>query len=171
MAVVTYGMHRTGNVTAVAQFSTNQQVVPGASIYVTLTSSGAGATIYSDPGLSITIPGSLVTADQTGFYQYYLPLGYNVTETISSTSGLYITITNVVQNGSVVASLTTTANTSDIVTIPGFVSSGHVSLTATNSSAASMIASTYVSVKATGQITIAHPSTAGATFDIVATTY
>lgn len=171
MAVVTYGFHRISNVTAVAQFSVTQEVVPGAQIYVTLTSSGTAATIYSDPGLSITIPGSLVTANQYGYYDYYLPLFYNVTETISSVSGLYLTVSNVVQNGPVVASLTTTANSSDIVTIPGFVSSGHVSLTATNSSAAGMIASTYVSVKATGQITIAHPSTAGATFDIVATPY
>jgi hypothetical protein len=171
MAVVTYGMHRIGNITQRTEYGLNQQVVPGATIYVTLTSSGAGATIYSDPGMSITIPGSLITADQSGSYDYYIPLSYNVTETISSTSGLLLTITNVVQNGPVAASLTTTANATDVVSIPGFTGSGHVSLTATNSTAAGMIASTYVSAKGTNSITVTHPSTANATFDIVATPY
>jgi hypothetical protein len=171
MAVVTYGFHRVSNVTARMEYGLTQQVVPGATIYVTVTSSGAGATIYSDPGMSITIPGSLITADQFGWYEYYIPLGYNVTETISSTSGLLVTVTNVVQNGPVVASLTTTANTSDIVSIPGFVSTGHVSLTATNAAAAATIATTYVSSKSANSITITHPATANATFDIVATPY
>jgi hypothetical protein len=171
MAVVTYGFHRTNNVTQRMEYGLTQQVVPGATIFVTVTSSGAGATIYSDPGMSITIPGSLITADQFGWYEYYIPLGYNVTETISSTSGLLVTVTNVVQNGPVVASLTTTSATSDTVSIPGFVATGHVSLTATNATAAAMIASVYVSAKAANSITVSHPITSGGTFDIVATPY
>ena len=98
MATVTSGFHRTNNVTARAFYGTNLQVVPGATIYVTLTSSGAEATVYSDPGLSITIPGALITADQWGWYDYYIPLDYSVTETISAPWGLLAVVPNIVQN-------------------------------------------------------------------------
>jgi len=98
MAPITTGWHRFSNVTARAFYSTTQEVVPGATIYVTETASGVEATIYSDPGLSITIPGALITADPSGFYEYYLPLSYNVTETISAPSGLYDVLDNIVLN-------------------------------------------------------------------------
>ena len=98
MAPTTIGWHRFANVTARAFYSTNQQVVPGATIYVTETASGNEATIYSDPGFSIQIPGALITADPSGFYDYYIPLDYNVTETISAPSGLYDVIDNIVLN-------------------------------------------------------------------------
>jgi len=171
MAVTTFGFHRIGNVTSRMEYGLTQQVVPGATIYVTLTSTGGGATIYSDPGMSITIPGSLITADQYGWFDYYLPLNYNVTETISSPSGLLVTVSNIVQNGLLVSSLTTSGSGTDVVNIPGFPATGTVSLTATNAAAAGMIASTYVSAKAAGSITVTYPTTAGATFDIIATPY
>jgi hypothetical protein len=98
MGTPTTGFHRVNNVTQRALYSTFQQVVPGATIYVTLTSTGSGAVIYSDPALSIVIEGSLITADPYGFYDYYIPLNYNVTETITSVSGLEIVVTNIVQN-------------------------------------------------------------------------
>jgi hypothetical protein len=98
MGTATTGFHRFSNVTARAPYSTTQEVVPGATIYVTLTTTGAGAVIYSDPGLSVVIPGSLITADPSGWYEYYIPLNYNVTETITSVSGLNFTITNIVSN-------------------------------------------------------------------------
>ena len=98
MAVATTGYHRYSNVLARAYSGLNQQIVPGATIYVTLTSTGAMAVIYSDPGMSIQVTGALLTADQNGFYEYYLPLNYNVTETISSPSGSQTTISNIVQN-------------------------------------------------------------------------
>lgn len=98
MGITTTGLHRFSNVTARAQYSTTQTVVPGATIYVTQTSDGTEATIYADPGLTIQIPGALITADQSGFYEYFLTLNYDVTETISSPSGLLFVITNIVLN-------------------------------------------------------------------------
>ena len=99
MGVVTTGLHRFSNVTARSQFGVLQEVVPGATVYVTVTSTGLAATIYSDPGMTIQIPGALITTDTSGFYEYYVPAAYNVTEQITSTGGLNVTISNIVQNG------------------------------------------------------------------------
>ncbi len=99
MGVVTTGNHRFSNVTQRSQYGVLQQVVPGATIYVTVTSTGLAATIYSDPGMTIQIPGALITADPSGYYEYYIPAAYNVTEQITSTDGLNVTISNIVLNG------------------------------------------------------------------------
>lgn len=171
MAVVTTGFHRIGSVTTRAQSGIEQQVVPNASIYVTLTSTGAAAIIYSDPGMSISISGSLVVADVTGAYDYYIPLNYSVTETISSPSGALLALVNVVQNGPLVASLTTTANTTDTVILAGALSTSHFSVQPTNAAAATMLTSTYISSKSAGSFVVTHPATAAATFDIIVTPY
>lgn len=63
------------------------------------------------------------------------------------------------------ASLTTTAAASDNLTVTGMTSSGHCSLTPTNASAATNVATTYISAKATNQITITHTATSGMTYD------
>lgn len=99
MAVVTTGLHRFSNVTARSQFGVLQEVVPGATVYVTVTSTGLAATIYSDPGMTIQIPGALITTDTSGGYEYYIPAAYNVTEQITASSGLNVTISNIVLNG------------------------------------------------------------------------
>lgn len=62
--------------------------------------------------------------------------------------------------------LSTTAATSDIVSMNGMISSGHCSVTPTNSTAATNIASVYYT-RGTGQITVFHTATASMTFDIV----
>ena len=67
------------------------------------------------------------------------------------------------------ASLTTTAATSDNVTIQGMTSSGHCSVTPTNASAATNLATTYVSAKTTNQITVTHTATASMNYDILCT--
>lgn len=72
-------------------------------------------------------------------------------------------------NVPITASLTTSSGTSDNVTVTGMTSSGHCSLTATNSSAAINIATTYVSVKTTNQITVTHTTISGMTYDILCT--
>lgn len=110
MATTTTGYHRFANVTDRAQYGLLQEVVPGATIYVTLTSSGAGATIYSDPAMTVQIVGSLITADPSGFYEYFIPLNYNVTETITSVSGLEVIITNIVLNTGPLGSQTPVVN-------------------------------------------------------------
>ena len=169
--VTTTGWQRIGNVTTRGPQGVELQSVPGASIYVTLTSTGAAAVIYSDPALSIAITGSMVTADTQGNYNYFVPLNYNVTETISSPSGSLLTISNVVANGPLVTTFTTTANTTDVVTLNGILSTSHVFLQPTNAAAATMYTSTYVSNKIAGSITVTHPATASATFDILITPY
>lgn len=68
------------------------------------------------------------------------------------------------------ASLTTTAATSDTVTVTGMTSSGHCSLTPTGSTAAADT-SRYVSAKATNSVTVTHAATAGETFDLICTPY
>jgi hypothetical protein len=64
------------------------------------------------------------------------------------------------------ATLTTTAATSDNVSITGATSSSFCLLTPTNSSAATNIATTYISAKTTNQITVTHTATASMTYDI-----
>lgn len=84
----------------------------------------------------------------------------------------YSTATNAgcfAATGNLLASLTTTAATTNTVTLTGMTSTGHCQLTPTNSSAASNIATTYVSAKTTNQITVTHVATAGMIYDISCT--
>ena len=64
------------------------------------------------------------------------------------------------------AALTTTAATSDNLTVTGVTSSGRCWLEPTNSSAATNLATTYVSAKTTNQITVTHTATSGMTYDV-----
>lgn len=66
-------------------------------------------------------------------------------------------------------SFTTTAATTDNVTVTGMTASGHCYLTPTNSGAAGGIASVFISTKTTNQITVTHTATAAWTFDVVCT--
>jgi len=67
------------------------------------------------------------------------------------------------------ASLSTSSGTSDNVSITGATSSSHCALSATNSSAAVNITSTYISAKSSNHITVTHRATSGMTYDIVCT--
>lgn len=69
-------------------------------------------------------------------------------------------------NGSAIVSLTTAAATTDNVAVSGMTSTGHCTLSPTNASAATNIATTYISAKTTNQITVTHTATAGMTYDI-----
>lgn len=171
LAQSTAGYHRVGQVLARAPQTVNAQVVPYASVSVSVTSTGAAAVIYSDPGLSVQITPPLVRANDKGTYDYYIALNYMVTETISSPSLGGIVIPNIGVNGPIVGTLTTTNATSDVVSIPGILTTSHVSLQPTNAAAATMFTSTYVSSKAAGSITVTHPATSGATFDVMITPY
>lgn len=73
------------------------------------------------------------------------------------------------QCASLTGVLTTTASTSDNVTITGMTSSGHCSLTATDALAATNTATTYISAKTTNQITVTHTASSGLTYDILCT--
>ena len=167
----TTGYHRVNQVLARAPQNVQAQVVPYAKIAVSITSTGAAAVIYSDPGLSVQITPPVLTSDVAGNYGYYLSLNYMVTETISSPSLGSVVIPNIGINGPIVGTLTTTGATSDVVSITGILSTSHVALQPTNASAATMFASTYVSSKSVGSITVTHPATSGATFDLIITPY
>jgi len=67
------------------------------------------------------------------------------------------------------ASLVTSSDAFDNVAIAGMTASGHCSLTATNATAASNIATTYISRKTTNEITVAHAAVASMTYDILCT--
>lgn len=69
----------------------------------------------------------------------------------------------------ILTSFTTTAATTDNVTVTGMTASGHCDLQPTNAGAAGGVASTYVSNKTTNQITVTHTATAGWTFDVLCT--
>lgn len=73
---------------------------------------------------------------------------------------------NATHGMNLLAHLTTTAATSDNVTVTGMTSSGHCLLTPTTSSAATNIATSYVSAKTTNQITVTHTATASMGYDI-----
>jgi hypothetical protein len=94
----TTGYHRVSQVIARSNSGTYAVVVPFATITVTLTSTGAAATIYYDPLLSSQISPPVITADMSGNYGYYMPLNTCVTETISSPGQGNIVIPNVCSN-------------------------------------------------------------------------
>ncbi len=76
---------------------------------------------------------------------------------------------NIGKNIPILTSFTTTASTSDNVTVTGMTSSGHCMLQPTNASADTLLTGTYISAKATNQITVTHASTSGANFDVLCT--
>jgi hypothetical protein len=67
------------------------------------------------------------------------------------------------------ASLATTAATSDSVTIQGATTLSHCSLTPTNRTASTNIATTFISAKTANQITVTHSATANMNFDVMCT--
>lgn len=90
-----------------------------------------------------------------------LTAGAGITFTRSS-SGLTLAVTTPL----LVTSLSTAAATTDNVSITGATSSSHCTLSPTNASAATNIATTYISAKTTNQITVTHTATSGMTYDI-----
>jgi hypothetical protein len=69
------------------------------------------------------------------------------------------------------ASLTTTAATTDVVSIPGALTTSHYIITPTNAAAATDVGAgnVYISAKGANQVTITHTATSGMTFDILGT--
>lgn len=64
-------------------------------------------------------------------------------------------------------SFTSTGATSDNLTVTGMTASGHCTFAPTNASAATNIATTYISAKTTDQITITHTATSGMDYDFI----
>lgn len=65
--------------------------------------------------------------------------------------------------------LTTTAATTEVITVTGMTASGHCSLGALNSAAATNITTTFISSKATNSVTVTHAATAGMVYDLLCT--
>lgn len=95
VAQATTGYHRVNQVLARSNSGTYAVVQPYSTISVTSTATGLAATIYSDPLLTAPISPSVITADQSGNYDYYIALGYCVTETIAYPGSGGVTIPNV----------------------------------------------------------------------------
>jgi hypothetical protein len=74
-----------------------------------------------------------------------------------------------IASGPLPASFTSTAAAFDDVTVRGMTPAGHCSVTATNSAAASNIATVYVSRKIDNGVRVAHASIAGLTYDLICT--
>jgi hypothetical protein len=68
----------------------------------------------------------------------------------------------------ILARLTSSSRSSDVVTMEGVTAEAHCSLTATNSRAASNIASAYIR-KSANEVTVSHARIAGMTYDIMCT--
>ena len=99
LSQATIGYHRINQVLARAPQSVTAQVVPYAKVSVTDTTTGLAATIYSDPLLTALISPPVVTADANGNYDYYIPLSYCVTESITSPGQGIQNISNICSNG------------------------------------------------------------------------
>jgi len=117
-AQVTAGFHRVNQIIARGNSGVTAQVVPGASVFVAYTSNGLAATIYSDPLLTLTVPGSILTTDNQGNYDYYLPLNTCVTETISYPSSGTLTVANICGNAGLALPLGTLDGGPGTVTAP-----------------------------------------------------
>jgi hypothetical protein len=67
------------------------------------------------------------------------------------------------------ASFTTIAAASQVVPVKGMAAEGHCTISPTNVAAAADSTGTYIAAKASNQITVAHPASAGRTWDVLCT--
>jgi len=96
----TTGYHRVNQLLSRGTSGVTAQIVPNGTIFVTNTTTGAVATIYSDPGLSVPITSGVVTSDKNGNYDYYIPLNYCVDEQVSAAGQGSYTTKNICVNSS-----------------------------------------------------------------------
>lgn len=136
----------------------------GANLTLTLPALGALAPI---------IINNAGTTTQTLSYSGSTSIGLPTQVAVGQTVCVYSTSSNQYLPACAVpaasATLTTTAATTDNLAMPGLITGGHCSLAPTNASAATNVATTYISAKTTNQITVTHTATAGMTFDAVCT--
>lgn len=95
----TAGYHRLNQVLARGN-GVYATIVPYATIAVTSTSTGLAGVIYADPGLTVRVPNSVVTADANGNYGYYFALEACMTEKIAYPNGGMLLYVNVCSNTS-----------------------------------------------------------------------
>lgn len=117
-AQATSGFHRVSQVITRGNSGVTAQVVPSARVFVQNTSTGLAAVIYSDPLLTLTIPGAIVTSDVNGNYGYYTPLNTCYTENISSPSQGSLIIPNICGNSGLSLPLSTLNGGTGTTTAP-----------------------------------------------------
>ena len=110
----TTGYHRVNQVIARGNYGVTAQVVPYAVVSVTDTATRLAATIYSDPLLTAQIVPSVVTADASGNYDYYIPLQYCVDETVSSPGSGSFTTPNICVNASTTTGIINAGTTGQV---------------------------------------------------------
>lgn len=149
----------------VLDYNSNLSIIGGV-----LTYAGPGGVSITGTTHGVTIPAGTAVAGAAGKVVYASDATNGYAEANENNTGLsrFCTVLNG-QCASLTASLTTTAATSDNVTVTGMVAAGHCALFQTNASAATNIATTYVSAKTTNQITVTHVATSGMTFDVLCT--
>jgi hypothetical protein len=142
--------------------------------------SGNAENVFSDNGGTVVATlGCWQNDANAGSLQLYNPSNSNLNISISAINGVirapsyWLQIGGSGYGGNIVftTSLTTTAASSDSVTLGPVSSSSHCLLYPTNASAATNIATTYVSAKTTGALTVNHNATAGMTLDVVCSAY
>ena len=95
----TAGYHRLNQVLARGN-GVYATIVPYATVAVTSTATGLAGVIYADPGLTVRVPNSVVTADANGNYGYYFALEACMTEKIAYPNGGMLNYVNVCSNTS-----------------------------------------------------------------------
>ena len=120
------------------------------------------------PTGAAALSAGLPTMAATNFYGTLTDTTQSAGTACFSASGV-LSSSGCTSGAPLVATLTTTAASSDNLTVTGMTASGHCALSPTNASAATNIATTYVSAKTTNQITVTHTATASMTYDFLCT--
>lgn len=110
-----------------------------------------------------TIYGAHIRAVNSGFYDELTPDTLTASRSAFVPDGTSATVMS--------ATLTTTASTTDSVTVTGMTSTGHCAMSPRNASAATNIATTYISTKAAGSITVTHTATSGMIYDFLCSSH
>jgi hypothetical protein len=134
-------------------------------------SAGYGLSNYAGNQLDVVIAGALGLQMGGNYLRLYSGSNYTGWQNDTLSAGRTLTTPDGASYSVLVASLTTTAATSDNLTIQGMLSTGHCSLTATNASAATNLSTSYVSAKTTNQVTVTHTATASMTYDLMCTSH
>lgn len=167
---------RAVNVTAAGQLTTGPissgTISPGAEYRITqYTSVGTGtvvgqSNIFTDAtGNNLTIPGTATIG--SGALKINGASILPNTQTLGTDGSDNMTATVTI----IAATLMTTAASSNVVTMTGMTSSGHCSINPTNALASLQTGVTYISAKATNQVTVTHVPLSGLIYDILCTPF
>jgi hypothetical protein len=160
-----YAISATGQPIANAKVYVCATATPAAIIPITLCS--PLASIYTDETLA-TIANNPIQTDAGGNFSFYAPPGWYILQYYVGGKFLYgesvavnVSPAKVIFNA---GTLTTTASASDTITVLGMTNTGACIPVPTNLTASTMTGLS--TVAATDSVTLNHPVTAGATFEM-----